>query len=116
MKYRSDFVTNSSSSSYVIAIKNDITEEQLRALLTKEFVIQELYLDDNNEEAKAEQYINDVVNFVIKKKYGGDTPMRLDNWNVFNYISSDGYGKNNRIFQILTSIDADFIKSESKGC
>lgn len=117
MKYRSDFVTNSSSSSYIIAIKNDVTEEQLRTVLTKEFVIQELYLDDNDEEAKADQYINDVIDFVIKKKYGYDKPIKLDSWNVFNYIPSDGYGKNDKIFQLLYNIDKeDFIKSKSTVC
>lgn len=35
MKIRSDFVTNSSSSSYVIAVKKDITEEQIEEIVER---------------------------------------------------------------------------------
>ena len=117
MKYRTDFVTNSSSSSYIIAIKNDITEEKLRSLITKEFVIDQLYLDENNNEA--EKYIDKVVKFVVNKKYGYNKPIMLDNWIVFNYVDSYSEEENNTTFQILSGIgikNNEFIKSKSTEC
>ena len=55
MKIRTDFVTNSSSSSFILARKGDLTDEQKQALA--DYIIKNMLGDKVLEPGASEQYI-----------------------------------------------------------
>lgn len=102
MKIRNGFVSNSSSSSFVLAVKADATEEQIKEVFynNKEDVIQFLeesleYLEINEEcggdvDLAFDVFVKNSAQEIFRDaiEYG----MKLDGWNVYGAICGDEYG------------------------
>ncbi len=134
MKIRTGFVSNSSSSSFVLAIKNDIDKDYIVKELLKnydklvKFIYNDLeYCDPNFENEMDEfEYEEDAVDFIADKiaenilsyfnnKYS--KPIQLDNWKVtaeeFGTEGSDNLSS--LYFYNHGNLNSDNIKIESCG-
>jgi hypothetical protein len=115
MKIRTDFVTNSSSSSFIIAIHKDATEEDIKKeLLTQQeyilSLINDYYCGCNDENYNFNSIINDVVNTIIRDSNG----IEIENW----IVGAERYYSDNSledyIIYCLGEINTD--KFKLKGC
>lgn len=102
MKIRNGFVSNSSSSSFVLAVKADATEEQIKEVFynNKEDVIQFLeesleYLEINEEcggdvDLAFDVFVKNSAQEIFRDaiEYG----MKLDGWNVYGGTCGDEEG------------------------
>lgn len=82
LKIRQDFVTNSSSSSYIVALHKDFSEEELNCLIQSNMEIIEKYSGYyglTKEEAIEE----------IKDDFGGMPDLTIDDWKFYIGIAGD---------------------------
>lgn len=116
MKIRQSFVTNSSSSSFIIATKKDITEEEIKESCNKEYFKQFIYdydlqdedIDNNFNQACHELYLA-VSNY---------SNLHLDDWIVYQTgeIYSEGlneYSFDNALIYYGCIGESDRIKVRS---
>lgn len=86
MKTRSDFVTNSSSSSFILAIKDGTTREEML-----EFFKKHLSFEYSDEEKTVESFVDGVIS-----SFGvwlGEDAVRLDDWQLTaGSCGSEGQG------------------------
>lgn len=70
MKIRTDFVTNSSSSNYVIARRNELTEKQREIIFefAKEFMMGKKVLSPQTSEAELKEYFAELKDAALEKK------------------------------------------------
>lgn len=83
MKIRQSFVTNSSSSSYIIAIKKDATFEEFKEQIDPEPFMQ--YLENSiYNEMSNEEYFYEACKYLYDSVIVRRDALELDNWAVIN--------------------------------
>ena len=98
MKIRRDFVTNSSSSSYIIALHKDFGKEELDELIkSNQSIIKKYagYYDLTEQEAID----------VIKDNFGCMPDLTIDDWNFYIGNAGNEYGDFYRLFLYYINVD-----------
>ena len=107
MKYRADFVTNSSSSSFVIALKNGATLEDIQNALAKrkDDIMKEVAVYGIEEGPDAMLVLS---KFIMEKAKRG---FNVENWKISAFESHSENGDACSIFyRVGLSIDTDILK------
>ena len=131
MKVRSDFVTNSSSSSFIIAKKNNVTNKDLKELFSnyREEILDMLMNHDGDIPCENNEVILDyfekkdytrAVDLVIEELIycvqGIKNGLSLDDWTVMSEYINDSYSYaeyGELLYYILyyfCGIDSDWLK------
>lgn len=98
MKIRQDFITNSSSSSYIIALHKDFSDKELDELIESNRSIIEKYAGHYNlstHEAEDE----------IRDNFGCTPDLTIDDWNFYIGMAGDEYGDFYRMFMYYINVD-----------
>ena len=112
MKHRAGFVTNSSSSSFVLAVRVGAEEKDIRAAVElRELEIQSIVSEYANycdeKDITLEQAKIDLVARILA--IANNSP-RLDNWNVCAMDVSNEGDVVDMIFYELSGLDSDAVK------
>lgn len=109
MKHRNGFVTNSSSSSFVIAIKDGTTKKDVKEFIHKF----EKNIDDALSWADSyslDSVIDDIVDGIFSEiKWGS---LELEGWKIISkeYSSEDGEYSDCAMYDMAYLLNSDFMK------
>ena len=111
MKVRTGFVSNSSSSSFIIAVKANATEEDIRNALNDDLGELEEYFNNYGtwmSASSSEEFLGECVSEIMGYKQKG---LALDSWKVFAKEFSDEDGASFEAFMYgeLGSIHKDYL-------
>lgn len=110
MKIRNDFVTNSSSSSFIVAVHKDCTIDEIKDMLNKHrndiHDILEWYDDSDLD---CDMAISEIANDLISARWGN---MVLGDWTVTSEYGSneDGELLSNALYDFGYDMDTEHFK------
>lgn len=109
MKYRSDFVTNSSSSSFIVALRKGTKREEVELLVKR--VVADLNLEDLYIEAdETEEAISEIVELMFDwpLKYG----VEMDGVISFSCeVGNEGDPGRRILYECAPEFNAEFVKT-----
>lgn len=92
MKVRSDFVTNSSSSSYIIAKHKDIRQQDIEKFIDDNIKQFASIVEQNNEWYKENTTLDEAKKEVVDRIMSMDSDMEIDNWKISGGEASNESG------------------------
>lgn len=121
MKLRFDYVTNSSSASFVIARRSDCTIEDIKAIVTSPMyqnVLQEIMKYDYKyrEDSVPDRLIDDICGFLYRVS-SSDYGIAIGDWSIGSMDSSseDG-GASSCLYMGISNVDTDKFKIGGGYC
>ena len=112
MKIRNGFVTNSSSSSFIIAKNNKCTKEEIKEkLLSMEKQIEEILYDYDSDCSK-EEFIEEMA----RKLFDIPSDLILGEWTVYTEVYGNDYDEyDGFMYGYGHEIDTDNFKAKESG-
>lgn len=111
MKIRTDYVTNSSSSSFIVAKHNDLTAEELKKIIEDNDGVIKIILKEYNQYASKKVSLKNAKEEILSELIHIGSSMKIGDWEL---ACGEANGEDGGIFDLfmynISNIDTEHFK------